>query len=209
MLGPIGSQKYLEYAKDINKSGAHLMELINDILDISKIETGQAELIEERSDVVKAIQSCLNMVRPRADQGNVKIYNDLDDNLPDMFVDVRKFKQILINLLSNAIKFTPPDGSVTIKGWSSPDDGYVFQIIDTGIGIALTDIPKVLTPFQQIDSALNRKYEGTGLGLSLSKALVEMHGGTLGLESEIDVGTTVTIRFPKERVITEKMTATG
>ncbi|MFP6732201.1 MAG: ATP-binding protein [Alphaproteobacteria bacterium] len=126
-----------------------------------------------------------------------------------MVLDLRKFKQILTNLLSNAIKFTPPNGSISIKGWSSPGDGCVFQVTDTGIGIALADIPKVLAPFQQIDSAPNRKYEGTGLGLSLSKALVEMHGGSLGLESEIGVGTTVTVRFPRERVVIEEMIATA
>jgi PAS domain S-box-containing protein len=209
LLGPVGSSKYLEYAKDINLSGVHLLELINDILNISKIETGQAELSEERCDVVKAVQSCLTLVNQRADQGNVEIHSNLDENLPEMVLDLRKFKQILTNLLSNAIKFTPPNGSISIKGWSSPGDGCVFQVTDTGIGIALADIPKVLAPFQQIDSAPNRKYEGTGLGLSLSKALVEMHGGSLGLESEIGVGTTVTVRFPRERVVIEEMIATA
>ncbi len=110
------------------------------------------------------------------------------------------FKQILINLLSNAIKFTPNGGKVTIKSWPHPDDGYVFQVTDTGIGIALADIPKALSPFQQIDSDLNRKYEGTGLGLPLTKALVELHGGSLDLQSEVDVGTAVTVRFPAERI---------
>ncbi len=125
---------------------------------------------------------------------------DPPSTLPALYADERKFKQILINLLSNAIKFTPPGGCVAIKIWFCRDNGYVFQIADTGIGIALADIPKALTPFQQVDSDLNRKYEGSGLGLPLTKALTELHGGSLGLQSEVGVGTTVTVRFPAERI---------
>ncbi|MFP6740038.1 MAG: ATP-binding protein [Alphaproteobacteria bacterium] len=125
---------------------------------------------------------------------------DAPSTLPALYADERKFKKILINLLSNAIKFTPPGGRVAIKIWFRRDNGYVFQIADTGIGIALADIPKALTPFQQVDSDLNRKYEGSGLGLPLTKALTELHGGSLGLQSEVGVGTTVTVRFPAERI---------
>ncbi len=109
-------------------------------------------------------------------------------------------KQILLNLLSNAIKFTPGGGKVTLKIWSRAESGYVFQVIDTGIGIAFEQIPRALAPFQQIDSGLNRKHEGTGLGLPLAKSLVEMHGGYLDLQSEVGAGTTVTVRFPAERI---------
>ena len=131
-----------------------------------------------------------------------------NDRLPQLYADQRKLKQILINLLSNAIKFTLAGGKVTIRAWSSPDDGYVFQVSDTGIGIALEDIPKVLAPFQQIDSDLNRKYGGTGLGFPLTQALVELHGGTLDLQSEVDIGTTVTVRFPAERIVSAAATGT-
>ena len=113
--------------------------------------------------------------------------------------DEHKLKQIIINLLSNAIKFTPAGGKVTIGIWCHPDDGFVFQVADTGIGIALDDIPKALAPFSQIDGDFNRKYEGTGLGLPLTKALAELHGGSLDLQSAVGVGTTVTVRFPAER----------
>ena len=147
--------------------------------------------------------SCLTLVKERAEEAGVLIESDAASNLPALYVDERKFKQILINLLSNAIKFTPAGGKVTIRTWFHSDDGYVFQFADTGIGIALADIPKALTPFQQIDSALNRKYEGSGLGLPLSKTLAELHGGSLGLQSEVGVGTTVTVRFPAERVVSE------
>ena len=118
-------------------------------------------------------------------------------------------KQILVNLLSNAIKFTPEGGTVLLKAWCNPDSGFVFQIADTGIGIALDDIPKALSPFRQIESQLNRTAEGTGLGLPLSKSLIEIHGGSLDLQSEVGVGTTVTIRFPPERVVQSKLTSSS
>ena len=173
------------------------------ILDLSKIEAGKTELREEHVDVSRVLESCLTLVRERADEAGVDIDCDAPSQSLALYADERKFKQILINLLSNAIKFTPSGGKVTIRIWSRADAGYVFQITDTGIGIALADIPKVLTPFQQVDSALNRKYEGSGLGLPLTKALVELHGGSLGLQSEVGVGTTVTVRFPAERIVSK------
>ncbi len=123
--------------------------------------------------------------------------------MPALYADELKFKQILINLLSNAIKFTPAGGSIVVRHSVGPGEHYEFQVADTGIGIALADIPAALNPFQQIDSDLNRKYAGTGLGLPLTKALVELHGGSLDLQSEVGVGTTVTVRFPAERVLPE------
>ena len=203
MFGPVGNPKYLEYVQDINESGLHLLELINDILDLSKIEAGKTELHEENVDVSRALGSCLTLVQERVEEAGVEIECDTASHLPALYADERKFKQILINLLSNAIKFTPTGGKVTIRTWSRKDDGYVLQIADTGIGIALADIPKALAPFSQIDSNLSRKYEGTGLGLPLTKALAELHGGSLDLQSEVDVGTTVTVRFPAERIVSE------
>jgi two-component system cell cycle sensor histidine kinase PleC len=201
MLGTIENRKYLEYATDIASSGQHLLELINDILDLSKIEAGKAELHEEDVDVFRTLRSCITLVRDRAGEADVEIECDSTSNLSALYVDKRKLKQILVNLLSNAIKFTPSGGKVAIKAWSSSDDGYVFQVADTGIGIALADIPKALAPFQQIDSDLNRKYDGTGLGLPLTKALVELHGGSLDLHSKAAIGTTVTVCFPAERIV--------
>ena len=207
MFGPVGNPKYIEYVQDINASGVHLLALINDILNLSKIEAGKTELQEEYIDVSRALGSCLTLVKERAEDGGLEIVIDTASNLPALYADERKFKQILINLLSNAIKFTPSGGTITIRIWFRSDDGYVLQVADTGIGIALHDIPKVLTPFQQVDSALNRKYEGTGLGLPLTKALAEIHGGSMDLQSEVGIGTTVTVRFPAERIIsaTESM----
>jgi Amt family ammonium transporter len=201
MYGPLGNPKYGEYVQDINDSGIHLLEVINDILDLSKIETGKSELHEKNTDVSRVVGSCLTLVKERAQEEGVAIEFDVATDLQALFVDERKLKQILINLLSNAIKFTPSGGSVTINAWAREDDGFVLTVADTGIGIDLADIPSALSPFQQIDGELNRKYEGTGLGLPLAKSLAELHGGSLDLQSMVDVGTTVTVRFPAERIV--------
>ncbi len=201
MFGPVGTARYRDYAKDVHESGQHLLGLINDILDISKIEAGKLELVEEDVDVTEVINSCLRLVKEPAAKGGVKLITEVPDDLPALRFDERKLKQILINLLSNAVKFTPAGGEVTVKAWCKADAGYVFQIIDTGIGIALEDIPKALSPFGQVDSRLDRKYEGTGLGLPLTKSLVELSAGSMDLQSEVGTGTTVTVRFPKERIV--------
>ncbi len=207
-FGPVGSPKYLEYVKDINASGTHLLELINDILDLSKIDAGKGELHEATIDVPKAVRSCLLLVKERAETAEVNLVSDVADGLPPLYADERKLKQILINLLSNAVKFTPAGGTVTMKTWSGSDAGYVFQIADTGIGIAAEDTHKALAAFTQIDSDLSRKYEGTGLGLPLAKALTELHGGSLDLQSEVGVGTTITVRFSAERIMPVAATGT-
>ncbi len=200
-FGPVGSTRYRDYAMDIHDSGQHLLDLINDILDLSKVESGADELREENIKIHELVGSLMALVKGRAKKGGVGLETELEDHLPMLRVDKRKLKQILINLLSNAIKFTDTGGNVTLKAWCSVKSGYVFQVIDTGIGIALEDIPTALLPFQQINNGLNRRYEGTGLGLPLSKSLVEMHGGSLDLQSQVGVGTTVTVRFPAERIV--------
>ncbi len=200
MFGPVGNDSYREYANDIRDSGQHLLDLINDILDLSKLESGSDELQEDNIDISEVARSAKWLIAGRAQGDNIALETEIADGLPMLFADGLKLKQILINLLSNAIKFTDPGGKVTLKAWCSTKGGYVFQVIDTGIGIALEDISKALTPFQQIDNRLNRKYEGTGLGLPLSKSLAEMHGGSLDLQSQVGVGTTVTVRFPAERI---------
>ena len=203
MLGPLSVPKYHEYASDIWESGRHLLDLINDILDLSKVESGRDELHEESIAVADLMRSVTVLVRERATKSGVALDVQCPDDLPCLFADLRKMKQILVNLLTNAIKFTEPGGSVTLKTWCSPDSGYVFQVVDTGIGIALADIPKVLSVFGQVDSALSRTHEGTGLGLPLTKSLVELHSGSLDLQSELGTGTTVTVRLPAERVLQE------
>lgn len=200
-FGPVGSTKYRDYARDINDAGRHLLELINSVLDFSKIESGNEELFEEWINVQDAIQSVTRILHDQAQRSDVSLAIEVPEKLPPLFADEQKLRQILINLLSNALKFTDGGGTVTVTAWYSASGGYVFQVVDTGIGIALEDIPKALGLFGQVDSAFNRRYEGTGLGLPLSKSLAEMHGGSLDIQSQIDVGTTVTVRFPSERVI--------
>ena len=198
--GPIGDLKYREYAGDINEAGQHLLALVNDILDISKVESGVDELEEEAVDVGDLVRSAQTLVKERARKSEVAIEFERPDDLPPVRADPRKLKQILVNLLTNAIKFTDPGGKVTLKAWPQPTSGYVFQVIDTGIGIALADIPKVLSPFRQVSAHRDRNQEGTGLGLPLCKALAEQHGGSLDLQSKPAVGTTVTLRLPAERI---------
>ena len=200
MFGALDNAKYLDYAADINDSGQHLLDLINDILDLSKIESGKAELSEDDIDVAPLLLSALNMVRERATSGGVTLETEFPDGLHALHADERKLKQILVNLLSNAVKFTKPGGVVTLRTWCNVRSGYLFQIQDTGIGMEQQDIPKALAQFGQIDSALNRQYEGTGLGLPLSKMLTELYGGSLDLQSEPGVGTTVTLRLPAARL---------
>jgi signal transduction histidine kinase len=199
-FGPC-DERYRDYALDINQSGQHLLDLINDILDLSKVESGTNEIHDEKMDIREVIESVMTMVKGRAQKGGVKLQLEVPDHPPALRADSRKMKQILVNLLSNAVKFTDPGGQVTFKIWCRKGSGCVFQIVDTGIGIALDDIPKALAPFQQVHSELNRKYEGTGLGLPLTKSLVELHGGSLDLQSRFGVGTTVTVRLPEERVV--------
>lgn len=198
--GAADAATHREYAGHIFDSGQHLLTLINDILDISKIETGNDALYEERIDVEAIIEGCLIMVRERADRRGLTLNLEIPA-LPALYADARRIKQVMINLLSNAVKFTEEGGAITIKAWHNSDSGFVIQVVDTGIGIAVGDIPKALGRFQQVDSDLNRKYQGTGLGLPLAKALVEQHGGSLDLQSRIGVGTTVTVRLPAERVL--------
>ena len=200
MLGPLGNAQYASYIRDIHQSGTHLHDVINDILDLSKIEAGQMELQETSVDVRRAIERCIRVVAARAKDNGLKLITELPEFLPFIIADERKLKQILINLMSNAVKFTKQGGSVTIAASSGSEEGVTIRVIDTGIGIAVENIPKVFRAFEQVDSSLSRTHEGTGLGLPLTKSLVELHDGTLELESEIGVGTIVTVTLPAARL---------
>ncbi len=207
-MGPIGNPRYLEYVSDIHESGRHLLHLINDVLDLSKIEAGTARLKEDDLDVEKTIDGCLRLVGTRAAAGQIEITREFPGKpLSLLHADPHALKQILVNLLSNAVKFTPAGGRIRISAQSSPDDGHIIQISDTGIGIEPENIPRALARFQQVEGQMDRTYEGSGLGLSLAKSLTELHGGALDLRSQVGVGTTVTIRFPAERVVTADRTA--
>ncbi len=199
-LGPLGNENYAEYSKDINDAGRHLVNVIGDILDIAKAESGKLTLEEDEVDMVHTLQSSLRMVRVRAEEASVALESKAPTESITVLGDSRKLKQMLLNLLSNAIKFTPEGGHVEAGYHLTEDGGLILQVTDSGIGIAEEDIDKALAPFVQVDARLSRNYEGTGLGLPLVVAMTELHGGTLDLKSELDVGTTVSICLPAERV---------
>jgi PAS domain S-box-containing protein len=200
LFGPVENVRYKEYLRDIHESGTHLLCLINDILDVAKAEAGKIELNEENVDIASAIDGSIRLVQDRALQAGIALSADLQAGLPMLWADLRKLRQIVLNLLSNSIKFTPRGGRVSVTASADAQRGMVLTVADTGIGIAIHDIAKVLSPFGQVDSSLSRKHEGTGLGLPLSKALAEAHGGTLLLESRIGEGTRVTVLFPIARL---------
>ena len=200
LSAPTGSsEKLAGYIKDINRAGWHLLGVVNDILDLAKIGAGKLDLSETKVDFAALIESSLAMIRGRLEEKRITLERDIDGGLPELHIDELKFKQILLNLLSNAVKFTPAGGRVRVATARRPD-AFVIAIADNGIGIAADDLPKILVPFTQLDSKVSRKYEGTGLGLPLTKGLVELHGGSLSIESTQGVGTTVTVRLPAERI---------
>ena len=199
LVGPVGGDKYKEYVSDIHGSGMHLMELINDILDLSKAEAGQIEQYEEEVSVYVLIKRCFKIIGPRAEQRSINISHELAEGLPQVWIDRKRFRQIILNLLSNAVKFTEEGGEVKVK--VREDMGALrIDVEDTGIGMRPEDIPKALSAFGQVDSSLSRKYEGTGLGLPLTKKLVELNDGVLEIHSALGKGTTVTITFPAHRL---------
>src|SRR4029077_5737533 len=179
--------------------------LINDILDLSRLDAGQATLHEEALDLAKLLDDAMRMGQPQGGKASLKIIKTFAKNLPPVIVDERRIKQVVINIVSNAVKFTPAGGTVTVTAHAGAD-GIVMFIRDTGSGMAKQDIPRALERFGQVDSTLARKYEGAGLGLPLAKQLVELHGGTLTLESAVNVGTTVTVTLPASRAVTDKAT---
>ncbi len=191
--------KHLEYTEDISSSGKHLLEVINDILDLAKIEAGQLDLREEVVDFEPAIRYCLKLIDGVARSNGLELRYQVPNDLPAVWGDELKLKQVLINLLSNAVKFTPAGGTVSLNTMLAADGGIAVKVSDTGIGIAPEDVSTAMVPFQQVDGAASRSYEGTGLGLPLSKALVELHDGRLELESKVGVGTMVTVWLPPER----------
>ena len=200
-LGPVGVAEYRDYAREIAGSGRQLLKHINDMLDLSRIEAGKVELCEEDIDVAEAIRSALLLAGGRAHQRGVALEQDTPEELPRLRADERMLKQILVDLLSNAIKFTPDGGTVRAGARLGQGDAFVLWVSDTGIGMGLENIPKAMVRLGRIDNDIGRKFEGAGLGLPLTKSLVELHGGMLDLDSEHGVGTTVTIRFPAARVV--------
>ncbi len=201
LFGPIGSARYVEYAGDIHASGRHLLELINDILDLSKAEAGRIELRDDEVDFADLVERCLRMVRGRATKAGVALEARLPEIPVTLKADALRLKQVLLNLLTNAIKFTPEGGRVVLAAEQTPG-GFAISVADSGIGIADSDLERVMEPFGQAQDERVRDKEGTGLGLPLAKHLVELHKGTLTLASELGRGTTVTATLPCSRTIT-------
>ncbi len=199
-FGPLGDLRYKDYATTVKDSGLHLLDLINDVLDYSKVDAGHLTLDEEELDLLQIARAALRMMAGQAEAGGIQLIDQLPKHLPYLVGDQRRVRQVLLNLLSNAVKFTPEGGEVRVFATDSPS-GITLGVADTGIGIALEDIPRAFERFGQVDNVLSRRYEGTGLGLPLSKRLMELHGGTLALESTLGVGTTVRAKFPRSRIV--------
>lgn len=204
IAGPLNNPQYKEFCHHIHESGNHLLELINDILDLSKIEAGKFELEENVIEPSQIIESSLRLVHGRAEIHAISLHVENEENLPRFLGDQRKIKQVLINLLSNAVKFTPDGGEVFVGAKIVSGGDLAIVVRDTGVGISEQDLPKVMAPFVQADGSLSRSHDGTGLGLPLTKSIIEMHQGVLDIESEVGVGTTVTARFPRERLIVDQ-----
>ncbi len=195
-FGPL-TDKYLEYAKDILASGQHLLNVINDILDISHIEAGTQTLSPVATDLASIIESSVKLVRLRAERRGQILTSFVDPDTPVTQIDSRAIKQVLLNLLSNAVKFTPEGGRITLRCRRDPDGWIAVSVADNGRGIAPDNVERVFQPFWQAEqSQLSRKHEGTGLGLAISKKLIELHGGTIALDSKEGYGTTVIFRLP-------------
>ena len=200
LFGPLGSKQYCEYATDIFESVGHLLSLISDILDVSKIEAGKFELEEADVSLDVVINACLRLVEARAAQGKVSLELEMAEDLPHVFADARKLKQIILNLLSNAVKFTPEGGRIVVSVRIEPGGRLMIDIADNGIGIAESDMEKVMEPFGQADSSLNRRFEGTGLGLPIACSYAQAHGGDLTLESIVGKGTTAHLWLANTRL---------
>ncbi|WPZ32410.1 PAS-domain containing protein [Thalassobaculum sp. OXR-137] len=199
VFGPLGDPHYVAYARDVQASGHSLLSLIEDMLDLTRAEIGQIMLRESRVDIATEVAASVGMVRSRQTGAMAPIAMEIPADLPPIWADGRLIRQILFNLISNAAKFTMADGRVTIEA-EIDGDGLQIRVCDTGIGIHPRDIDIVLRPFEQVDSALSRKYEGIGLGLPLSKSFVELHGGSLEIQSELGIGTTAIVRLPTVRI---------
>ena len=200
-FGPLGDSHYEGYATDIHESGKLLVSLIDDILDISKVEAGKYELFEENLDVNVLIQSSVTMISTLAETARTYLATNIEPGLPLLHGDERSLIQVLNNLLSNAIKFTPENGKIEISANISGDGCINIQVTDTGIGMSAKNIGKALRPFEQADSIHAKRHEGTGLGLHLCQKLMQLHGGTIDIESTIDKGTTITVTFPATRTV--------
>ncbi len=200
IFGALGDRRYAEYAGDIQRAGKHLLEIIDELLDMSKIEAGKFELNEEWIDVAAETESALRLVAPRAEEAGVALVFDPPPRLPPLYAGARAFRQVVINLIGNGVKFTSRGGRVELGIELTEHGSMTLRVADTGVGIAPEHIPTVLEPFGQVETALSREHGGVGLGLPLSKRLAEMHDARLDIVSTPGRGTTITVSFPRRRV---------
>jgi two-component system cell cycle sensor histidine kinase PleC len=196
MFGTLGSEKYQEYCHDILTSGNYLLEVINDILDMSKIEAGRMKLDLEQLDLSKTLSESLRVVSGRADNKKLTLDADIEGAIP-MVADRRAVKQVIVNLLSNAVKFTPDGGKVVVRT-RRLGDSIMLTIADTGIGIAPQSLARLGRPFEQVESQLTKSYHGSGLGLAIARSLTNLHGGSMRLRSKLGAGTVVCVTLPRD-----------
>jgi two-component system cell cycle sensor histidine kinase PleC len=202
LYGPLGDRRYLTYATDILNSGKHLLELINDVLDMAKVEAGKFKIYPKPMDLQETIEQAMRLVRGRSEEKGITLVGELAE-AGDVTGDARAIKQIMINLLSNTIKFTPDNGRVLVQVKNNLDS-VIIRVIDNGIGIKAEDLPRLARPFEQVENEHARSNQGSGLGLSLSRSFAEMHGGTLTIASEIGVGTMVIVSLPRLAVVQQE-----
>jgi signal transduction histidine kinase len=199
LFGAVNNPNYVDYARSINDAGRHLLRLINDLLDISRIEAGRMELQEAIVDLRDVVRSCEMLTSEAIRNAKLTLSIDIAAEIGHLKADERKLKQALLNLVGNAVKFTPAGGSIVLKAQLLADGTISIAVSDSGIGMKSSDIPKAMTPFMQVDSGLDRRHEGFGLGLPLAKALIELHQGRLEINSVPDEGTVITILLPPDR----------
>jgi signal transduction histidine kinase len=207
VLGPLGSERYSGYSRDIASSAQHLLGIISDILDVSKLEAGKVELDDDEVEIGQMARDILHLVNERARALDIAVDLDIPADLPRLRADALKLKQVLLNLITNAIKFSHPGGRVLIGGRVA-EDGLHVDVVDRGIGMDAAEIETAVTRFGQVASTWNRKHPGTGLGLPLAIGLTELHGGRILIASEKGVGTTVTVCLPASRVLPQSVPLT-
>jgi two-component system cell cycle sensor histidine kinase PleC len=195
LYGPLGDRRYLTYATDILNSGKHLLELINDVLDMAKVEAGKFKIYPKPMDLQESIEQAVRLVRGRAEEKRIALVSELNE-AGEVTGDARAIKQIMINLLSNAIKFTAPNGKILVQVKNNLDE-VIIRVIDNGVGINQEDLPRLARPFEQVENEHARSNQGSGLGLALSRSFAEMHGGSLTIASEVGVGTMVIVSLPR------------
>jgi len=201
LFGVMENKKYLEYSADINNSSTHLLHVIGDILDVSKVEVGELSLVENNFDLHETVVSCFKTLEVQAQNRHILMQNQIPVDFVKIYADPLRIRQVFLNIITNSVKFTETGGTISVKTKLNEDNGIVITITDTGIGIPADKLAHVLEPFSQVDNVFTRTHDGVGLGLSLSNSLIELHGGHITIESEINVGTSIIIKMPPSRTI--------